>query len=72
MATIPPLGGWRPRRTAFPVTAPSPFNRQSWANWPIAQHIWDRGFSAQLDWNLGGAKLTSITAWRDNTVYCGQ
>ena len=25
----------------------------------------DYGFSGQIDWNLGGAKLTSITAYRD-------
>ena len=30
------------------------------------------GFSGQLDWNLGFAKLTSITAWRDNTIVSGQ
>ena len=71
MATIPPLGGVETPAQAFPVTNPSPFNGQSWANWPIGQDIWDRGFSAQLDWNLGGANLTSITAWRDNTVYSG-
>ena len=28
-------------------------------------------FSGQLDWNLGFAKLTSITAWRDNTIDAG-
>ncbi len=29
------------------------------------------GVSGQLNWNLGAAKLTSITAWRDNTVEAG-
>jgi outer membrane receptor protein involved in Fe transport len=29
------------------------------------------GVSAQLDWSLGFGKLTSITAWRDNTVVAG-
>jgi outer membrane receptor protein involved in Fe transport len=71
MATIPPLGGTETPAQAFPVTNPMPFSGQSWANWPIGQDIWDRGFSAQLDWDFGGAKLTSITAWRDNTVYAG-
>jgi iron complex outermembrane receptor protein len=37
-----------------------------WANQPIAQHIWDKGVSGQLDWDLHFAKLTSITAWREN------
>jgi outer membrane receptor protein involved in Fe transport len=71
MATIPQLGGTETPAQAFPVTNPQPFSGQSWANWPIGQAIWDRGFSAQLDWNFGGARLTSITAWRDNTVFAG-
>src|SRR5262249_48236874 len=71
MATIPQLGGTETPAQAFPVTNPMPFNGQSWANWPIGQNIWDRGFSAQLGWNFGGARLTSITAWRDNTVFAG-
>lgn len=32
----------------------------------------DWGLSAELDWELGGAKLTSITAWRDWTSERGQ
>jgi iron complex outermembrane receptor protein len=38
----------------------------AWANQPISQRIWDKGFSGQLDWDLHFAKLTSITAWREN------
>ena len=45
----------------------SPFSQQAWANRPITQRIRDMGVSAQLDWTIGAAKLTSITAWRDNT-----
>jgi iron complex outermembrane recepter protein len=67
LATNPLLGG---TQAAFPVPA-TPFNRQSFANYPIAQQIWDRGFSAQLDWNLGAAQLTSISAWRDNSIATG-
>jgi iron complex outermembrane recepter protein len=70
LATNPLLGG-TPGQVAFPNTPTNPFNGQSFANYPIVQQIWDRGFSAQLDWNLGPAQLTSISAWRDNTVAAG-
>jgi len=70
LATNPLLGG-RPGQAAFPDTPTNPFNGQSFSNYPISQQIWDRGFSAQLDWNLSGARLTSISAWRDNTVAAG-
>jgi iron complex outermembrane recepter protein len=39
----------------------------AWANVPIVQTVRDYGFSGELNWNLDWAKLTSITAWRDNT-----
>jgi outer membrane receptor protein involved in Fe transport len=67
LATNPLLGG---TQAPFPEPA-TPFKRQSFANYPIAQQIWDRGFSAQLDWNLGAAQLTSISAWRDNSIDAG-
>ncbi|MEP6548161.1 MAG: TonB-dependent receptor [Gammaproteobacteria bacterium] len=70
LASIPPLGG---QVGAQAVANPplSPFNRQAYANQPISQQIRDMGISAQLDWDLGAAKLTSITAWRDNTLVAG-
>lgn len=37
----------------------------------ITQHVRDMGLSGELDWNLGFGKLTSITAWRDNSVAGG-
>ncbi len=37
----------------------------------ITQHVRDMGLSGELNWNLGFGKLTSITAWRDNTVSGG-
>jgi iron complex outermembrane receptor protein len=43
----------------------------AWANQPITQEIWDKGFSGELNWNLGFGKLTSITAWRENEDYGG-
>ena len=70
LATNPLLGGTA-GQVAFPNTPTNPFNGQSFANYPIQQQIWDRGFSAQLDWNLGAAQLTSISAWRDNTIAAG-
>ena len=35
-------------------------------------HVRDMGLSAQLDWDLGGASLTSVTAWRDWRSQSGQ
>jgi len=37
----------------------------------IKQNVRDMGISGELNWNVGFAKLTSITAWRDNTVAGG-
>jgi len=70
LASNPLLGGTAGQAT-FPDTPTSPFDRQSFANYPISQQIWDRGFSAQLDWDVGGAHLTSISAWRDNSIAAG-
>ena len=70
LGSVPALGGTA-GSVPFPDTPTNPFNRQSFANYPISQQIWDRGFSGQVDWNLGAAKLTSITAWRDNSIDAG-
>jgi len=43
----------------------------NFANQPIGQQVRDMGISAQLDWDLGVGKLTSITAWRDNSLTAG-
>jgi iron complex outermembrane recepter protein len=40
-------------------------------NQEIKQYVRDMGVSAEVNWNLGFGKLTSITAWRDNTVSGG-
>jgi iron complex outermembrane receptor protein len=37
----------------------------------IKQNVRDMGVSGELNWNVGFGKLTSITAWRDNTVAGG-
>jgi outer membrane receptor protein involved in Fe transport len=47
------------------------FSRQAWANQPVSQQIRDEGISGELNWDLGFGKLTSITAWRDNTIVAG-
>jgi outer membrane receptor protein involved in Fe transport len=70
LTTTPQLGGTA-GQLPFPTTPTDPFNRQSFANYPFSQQIWDRGFSAQVDWDLNAARLTSITAWRENTVNAG-
>jgi outer membrane receptor protein involved in Fe transport len=43
----------------------------AWANQRIVQLIEDKGVSGELNWNLGFGKLTSITAWRENSVNGG-
>jgi iron complex outermembrane recepter protein len=43
----------------------------AYANQPINQYVRDMGFSGEVNWNVGFGKLTSITAWRDNTVAGG-
>jgi outer membrane receptor protein involved in Fe transport len=69
IAATPALGG--NGGVAEPSGSLSPFNYRGYANQPITQRIRDMGVSAQLDWNLDFAKLTSITAWRDNSIVYG-
>jgi iron complex outermembrane recepter protein len=66
LASVPALGG-RPGATGIA----SGTGYQAFSNYPWTQRIRDMGLSAQLDWTLGDATLTSITAWRDNTVVAG-
>jgi iron complex outermembrane receptor protein len=70
LAGVPPLGG-----TAGIVGLAGPplrqFSRLAWANQPITQQVRDTGISGELNWDFGPAKLTSITAWRDNTSVAG-
>ena len=64
---------WAVKTGAVGIANPplSPSDRQAWANQPITQQIRDMGISGELNWDLGVAKLTSITAWRDNTIVAG-
>jgi iron complex outermembrane recepter protein len=48
-----------------------PSSYVAYDNQIITQHVRDMGISGELNWNLGFGKLTSITAWRDNTVAGG-
>jgi iron complex outermembrane recepter protein len=60
LAGVPALGG-----QAGAIGIASGTGYRAFSNYPWGQQVRDFGFSAQLDWNLGPAKLTSITAWRD-------
>jgi len=70
LAGFPLLGG--KAGTVAEASPPlSPFSRQAYANQPLPQRIRDVGISGELNWDLGFAKFTSITAWRDNTIVSG-
>jgi iron complex outermembrane recepter protein len=70
LAGVPALGGQA--GAVAEASPPLPHDsRQAYANQPLAQQIRDMGISGELNWDLGGAKLTSITAWRDNTIVSG-
>jgi len=69
--TSTPILGGVPGTVGLGTPPLSPFNQQAWANQPITQRIRDFGISGQLDWDVGFGKVTSITAWRDNTVLEG-
>jgi outer membrane receptor protein involved in Fe transport len=71
LASIPVLGG-RPGAIGIPQSNPvNAFDYDTYANGITSQQIRDMGVSGQLDWDLGVGKLTSITAWRDNTIQAG-
>ncbi len=70
LAGVPQLGG---QAGLNGIASPplSPFDRIAYANQPIVQQIRDTGISGELNWNLGAAKFTSITAYRENTLIAG-
>jgi len=69
LAGIPALGG---QAGIVGLQDPPTHNgRLAWGNQPVTQRVRDTGISGELNWDLGGAKLTSITAWRDNTIVAG-
>jgi iron complex outermembrane recepter protein len=69
LAGVPALGG--NGSVGIQTGTLTPFTQRAYANQPIRQDIRDTGISAQVDWDLQFAKLTSITAWRDNTIIGG-
>lgn len=48
-----------------------PSSYVAYDNQIITQNVRDMGISGELNWNVGFGKLTSITAWRDNSVAGG-
>ena len=48
-----------------------PSSYVAYDNQIIKQNVRDMGLSGELNWNVGFGKLTSITAWRDNSVAGG-
>lgn len=66
LASTPALGG---QTGAVGIASNSGY--LAFANQPFSQQIRDTGVSGQLDWDFGVGKLTSITAWRDNTLIAG-
>ena len=70
LTSIPQLGG---QAGAVGIASPplSQTSRQAYANQPVTQQIRDMGVSGEFNWDLGTAKFTSITAWRDNTIVAG-
>jgi iron complex outermembrane receptor protein len=75
-ASIPPLGG-RPGGIGDspligqPGVVRLPPSYVAYDNQVIKQNVRDMGISGELNWNVGFGKLTSITAWRDNSVAGG-
>jgi iron complex outermembrane recepter protein len=75
-ASVPLLGG-RPGGVGNspligqPGVVRLPPSYVAYDNQIIKQNVRDMGVSGELNWNVGFAKLTSITAWRDNTVAGG-
>ena len=66
LAGVPALGG-----QAGAVGIAQGTGYTAFSNYPWNQRIRDMGVSGQFDWTLGAATLTSITAWRDNTLISG-
>jgi iron complex outermembrane recepter protein len=75
-ASVPLLGG-RPGALGDspligqPGVVRLPSSYVAYDNQIIKQNVRDMGISGELNWNVGFGKLTSITAWRDNTVAGG-
>jgi iron complex outermembrane recepter protein len=51
---------------------PDPFERVAYSDRDTTQDVEDMGASAEINWDLGAATLTSVTAWRDWEIVNGQ
>ncbi len=76
LAGIPALGGRAGALGDSPLitfgnSSRLPNSYLAYDNQIITQHVRDMGLSAEVNWNLGFGKLTSISAWRDNTIAGG-
>ena len=70
---IASLGGYGPGGlTALGIGDINNDRRVGFANRPYDQIIEDQGVSGELNWDLGGMTLTSVTAWRDWSYLQGQ
>jgi iron complex outermembrane receptor protein len=67
IAATPALGGV----TGASGISLTPTTYTAWANDDIRQQTYDTGLSAELHVDFGAAKLTSITAYRINSVQLG-
>jgi outer membrane receptor protein involved in Fe transport len=75
-ASIPLLGGKPGALGNSPLIGQPgvvrlPNSYVAYDNQIIKQNVRDMGLSGELNWNVGFGKLTSITAWRDNSVAGG-
>jgi outer membrane receptor protein involved in Fe transport len=75
-ASTPALGGRTGALGDSPLSGQPgvvrlPNSYVAYDNQIITQNVRDMGISGELNWNLGFGKLTSITAWRDNSVAGG-
>src|SRR5690606_22373972 len=71
-AVVGALNSLQPGSFANPA---DPFARNAFSNRSTEQSIEDRGLSMEINWDLdalGGATLTSITAWRNWETVNGQ
>jgi len=58
------IGAPAPYGLGKPISVPQPDNRDVQLNTNPVNRLSDEGVSGQVDWDLGSAKLTSITAYR--------
>lgn len=68
-AVLQVLNALVPNSFASPA---DPFERVAYSNQRTTQDVEEVGASAEINWRLGAATLTSVTAWRDWEIVNGQ